>query len=113
MKKFYPQFFFLCPQINDDLKRILVLSSKIVLTMIVVYIVLTIRYHKKPRETQSLGVSCGLIMVKTCLTPDEEQDAQKRINKCQEEECEEIKTLLRENDCDKIKSWLNKNNVLL
>ena len=90
-------------------KRILVFSSiGIVLTMIVVYIVLTIRYHKKAAGNTEFGGFCGLTCVKTCLTPDEEQDAQKRINKCQEEECEEIKTLLRENDCDKIKSWLNK-----
>ena len=91
-------------------KRILVFSSiGIVLTMIVVYIVLTIRYHKKAAgNTEFGGFMRPYTCVKTCLTPDEEQDAQKRINKCQEEECEEIKTLLRENDCDKIKSWLNK-----
>ena len=95
-------------------KRIFVVTSigfilTIILTIIVVYIVLTIRYNKKATGKIELGrFMRPYTCVKTCLTPEQEEDAQKKINECQGKECEEIKTLLGENNCDKIKSWLLK-----
>lgn len=90
-------------------KRILVWGSAALLVGFFVYTTIISMKFRKTVHHGTGQFMRSFTCFETCLSKEEEKQAQKIINKCQEQECEEIRILLNENNCENIKNWLNKN----